>query len=375
MRKFPDQADLYARLKKFYYRPPGGESWCDVILRLRSMLDSLSREYPAERPSRGAPMRRSRRGKPRAEDRRRMPARELTSALMRRWPLPVPPPDGDKEDRGRVVVIGGSAKTPGAVLLAATAALRAGAGKLQIAVPRSIATPIGIAIPEALVMGLPESRDGAIVAGAVRLLAPLVEHAQAVLIGPGAVASAQLNRLIRSLLPHFDSATLVLDSEALKCLIDRPGRLHRLRGRAILTPHAGEMATLTALPRSRIERDPRSAAEDFAREARAVVTLKGRDTWIAAPDGPVRLIRTGNVGLGTSGSGDCLSGMIAGLAARGAAPDQAAAWGSYLHGLAGDHLARRRGSLGFLARELLDEIPALMDQARHGEARRRKERP
>jgi hydroxyethylthiazole kinase-like uncharacterized protein yjeF len=277
--------------------------------------------------------------------------------------LPQPDEGGDKEARGRVLVVGGAPEMPGAVILAATAALRAGAGKLQIATCRSIAQVVGAAVPEARVFALPETKAGGVATSAA---AAIVEHAndmQAVLVGPGMVDEKALMRLMRGLLPRIDGPTLVLDAGALACLTENGRCLDSLHHRVVLTPHAGEMAMMMGIEKKKIEAEPARIARAAARELRAVIALKGAETFIAAPTGTkIYCNRTGNVGLATSGSGDTLSGIIAGLAARGAAPLQAAAWGVYLHGRAGDRLARKVGRLGFLARELLAEIPRLMSE-------------
>jgi NAD(P)H-hydrate repair Nnr-like enzyme with NAD(P)H-hydrate dehydratase domain len=120
------------------------------------------------------------------------------------------------------------------------------------------------------------------------------------------------------------------------------------------------MATMLGVERDEVVADPRAVALRAARELGAVVALKGPTSTIAAPDGTLYEYRGGSVGLATSGSGDTLAGVVAGLAARGASPAQAAAWGVYLHGEAGNVLARTIGRVGFLARELLDEVPKLM---------------
>ncbi|HEY0546226.1 MAG TPA: NAD(P)H-hydrate dehydratase [Pyrinomonadaceae bacterium] len=281
---------------------------------------------------------------------------------MRRWPLPQPDADGDKEDRGRVLVIGGASELPGAVILAATAALRAGAGKLQIATCRSIAQAVAVAVPEARVFALAETKHGAIAASAASQIAEHAKEAQAVLIGPGMVDEKAVTGLMKSVLPHLKDTTVVLDATALSCFAGAPDFLSRSKVNAILTPHAGEMAGMLKIDKSEVARDPLSIARDAAVELHAVIALKGRETYVIAPDGEAYVNRAGNVGLATSGSGDTLSGIIAGLSARGADSLRAAAWGVYLHARAGDRLAKRMGRLGFLARELLDEIPALMSE-------------
>ncbi len=284
----------------------------------------------------------------------------ITPGRLRRWPLPQPDEAGDKEGRGRVLVVGGAPELAGAILLAATAALRAGAGKLQIATPESIALAIAVAVPEALVVALPQARSGGIDLKAADTILGLAAGTQATLIGPGMVDESATHALLERVLPRLEAATLILDATALTCGCETAHALHDFSGGAVLTPHVGEMAGLLGIDKAAVSDDPLGIARRAARELGAIVALKGAETQIAAPDGTAYVNRTGNVGLATSGSGDTLAGIVAGLAARGASPLQAAVWGVYLHGAAGDRLAERVGQLGFLARELLDEVPALM---------------
>jgi NAD(P)H-hydrate repair Nnr-like enzyme with NAD(P)H-hydrate dehydratase domain len=137
--------------------------------------------------------------------------------------------------------------------------------------------------------------------------------------------------------------------------------LHRFEQPVILTPHAGEMAHLTGHEKEDLQDEPDAVAVRYAAAWNAVLALKGATTAIATPAGEVWTHRSHAPGLGTSGSGDVLAGLIAGLAARGAAPEQAVAWGVALHARAGQALAQRLGTLGYLARELAGEVPALME--------------
>ncbi|HVF27552.1 MAG TPA: NAD(P)H-hydrate dehydratase [Pyrinomonadaceae bacterium] len=276
--------------------------------------------------------------------------------------MPQPDDDDDKEGRGRVLVIGGASEMPGAVILAATAALRAGAGKLQIATTKSIAQLVAAEVPEARVFALPETKGGAIAVTAAGELSARAAEVQSVVIGPGMIDERAVTRLMKSLVPRLKVPCVVLDAAALACLAEDGKLLHALQGRAIITPHAGEMASILGEDKESITNDQLNTARRAASQLRTVVALKGRETFIAAPSGETYCNRAGNVGLATSGSGDTLSGLIAGLAARGAAPLAAAAWGVHLHARAGDRLARRMGRLGFLARELLAEVPALMSE-------------
>lgn len=262
-----------------------------------------------------------------------------------------------------MLVVGGASEMPGAVILAATAALRAGAGKLQIATCRSIAPVVAAAVPEARVFALPETKAGAIAASASKEIIARGQEVQAVLIGPGMIDEKAVVRLVKSVLPRMGRATLVLDAAALSCFETSPHCLHRLDCQAVLTPHAGEMAKLLGVGKTLITSEPLEMARRAATTLRAVVALKGAETYIAGHGASKSYCNhAGNVGLATSGSGDTLSGIIAGLAARGATPLQATVWGVYLHARAGDVLAKRIGRLGYLARELLAEVPRLMSQ-------------
>ncbi|WP_247041584.1 NAD(P)H-hydrate dehydratase [Arthrobacter rhizosphaerae] len=294
----------------------------------------------------------------------------VTPTLLRNWPLPGG--GSSKEDRGSVLVIGGARKTPGAALLAGLAALRAGAGRLSLGVAESAAIQLAIALPESGVVGLAETAAGSVRGDGVGALAGTLQKAAAVLVGPGLDNEEEATRLLRELLrleaevngPDEDDGaasdggdtsppTMVLDAYALGCLPPMVDELFPWAGRLILTPNTKEAGILLG----RDVKDLTSDVAEIAAKFQAVVTCQG---VIAAPDGRLWEITTGYGGLGTSGSGDVLAGAIAGLKARGTTPAQAACWGTHLHAAAGDRLASRLGSLGYLARELADELPPLM---------------
>ena len=284
----------------------------------------------------------------------------ITSALLRKWPLPRAHPTAGKEGRGDVLVVGGSAEIPGAVLLAAVGALRAGAGRLQIATAKSVASHLAVAVPEARVIGLPQTRAGELASGEHRLLGREVAAADALLVGPGMRDPAAAVELLKHCRRTRSAAAIVVDAGALRAFDSRkPVRMHAGPA-AILTPHCGEMAALWHCTREEVQAQPLEIARRAAAALGVVVALKGAQTFVVGPDGTAYRNTAGNVGLGTSGSGDALSGVIAGLSARGATPLQAAIWGVYLHAKAGEFLARRIGALGYLARELLAEIPRLL---------------
>lgn len=287
-----------------------------------------------------------------------MDATAITPSLLRSWPLPMPQPDGDKEVRGHLLIVAGSEEMPGAIVLAATAALRAGAGKLTLATGASVAPQVAIAMPEARVIGLDETAPGGFRHEARHQLAPLAGKVDAVLVGPGMCDTPATCELMRHLLPLFAGSRLILDACAMQ-VVRKPPHF-RFGQPVLLTPHAGELAQLMGIPKEAVLADPHACAMEAARRWHAIVALKGALSVLAMPDGTTWTHAGGNIGLAISGSGDTLAGIITGLAARGAPLEQACAWGIALHALAGEQLALRFGILGYLAREIPAEIPALL---------------
>lgn len=288
----------------------------------------------------------------------RIPA--LSPARLRQLALPSLDDSADKEARGRVLIIGGSTENPGGLLLAAEAAMRAGAGKLQLATADSVASAVAIAVPEARVFAFRDAASEGLHPRAASDVAERADRVDALLIGPGLLDEDAAARLARGVLKRINRPAVVLDAGGLAALRHEPGALAHLEGRAVLTPHAGEMAQLLEMERDAVEADPEAAARRAAEAFGAVVALKGSETTIVAPDGRIFRYTGGGVGLATSGSGDVLGGIVTGLLARGADPLRAAAWGVYLHGEAGNALAKRHGDVGFLARELPGEVPRIL---------------
>jgi ADP-dependent NAD(P)H-hydrate dehydratase len=278
----------------------------------------------------------------------------VTPEVLRGRPLPEP--TGGKNARGSILVIGGSTETLGAVLLAAEAAMRAGAGKLQVATVASLAPFAATALPEALVRGLPETDGGAIAPEGADVVRDLAEAADAVLIGPGMADKEATEAFGERLLPHL-SGPMALDALGLACVTADDTCLHHLGGRVVLTPNPTEIAYSLHTDEEAVDADPATATRELAGRTRAVVGLGGATSWIATPDGELWKDESGNAGLGVSGSGDVRAGITGGLLARGADPAQAALWAAYLHGRCGERLASSVGRLGFLAREIPAEIP------------------
>ncbi len=288
----------------------------------------------------------------------------ITAAWLRKHPLPDPFATEDKEGRGRVLVVGGSARVPGAVLLAANACLHAGAGKLHVATAAPVAQALAIALPEAMVSPMSARADGEIAALPAAIL-EAASQSDALVIGPG-MSSGRASQSVATRLLRNAAGPCVLDAGAIAGAT--AGMHARGSGAApcIITPHAGEMASLTGLAREAVEADPVRIARQVASECNCIVVMKGVPTHIVAPQGAVLRFQVRAPGLGVSGSGDVLAGLIGGLLARGATPLVAAAWGVWLHGQAGVALAQQFGPVGYLARDISAQVPRLMQRVRVG---------
>ena len=281
---------------------------------------------------------------------------EVDRALLRSWALPGP--GDDKEERGNLLVVAGSARTPGAGLLAAEAALRAGAGKVELATAGSCVAALAVAAPELMVTGLDEDGAGDIAPTATDAVADCARSGSAVLVGPGFTDPGAAADLVARLAPEV-AHTLVMDALATAYVTGRPEAVAALSCDVVLTVNPTELAACLELDPEVVDDDLVAHTRLLARRTQAVV-LCGGPVKVVAHGDDVWVAEVGNPGLGTAGSGDVQAGLVTGLLGRGAQPVQAAVWGAYLHGTAGDRVADRVGPLGYLARELGAEVPALL---------------
>lgn len=263
--------------------------------------------------------------------------------------LPLFPPlprDSHKGTRGRVLLVGGCPLYPGALVLAADAATRSGAGLVRACTSPAAVAAILARCPEAI------ARDD--LYGDL----PLSERPSAILCGPGLGRDAEARRIVATLL-HETPAPLVLDADALSMLGSKTDALGACTRPLLLTPHAAEAASLLGCTPAGIQRDRPAAAAELARRANATVILKGDGTLIATPGGATLWINLcGNPGMATAGSGDILAGLLAGLLAQGLPAHGAARAAVWLHGTAGDIAARRLGERPIRASDIADALPA-----------------
>ena len=283
--------------------------------------------------------------------------------------------DANKGSYGHVLVIGGSLGKAGAAAMAGFAALRAGAGLSTVATPKSALPTVAAFHPELMTEPLAETGQGTISLQAVGLGLDALLERKTIAIGPGISRNSETAEFVRTIVTRGDKL-LVVDADGLNAFATgvlraawtgegaRPhtnGAADQLNGRGrtvVITPHPGEMSRLTGLSIAEIQANRLGVARNFAREHELIVVLKGHRTLIAAPDGAVWVNPTGNPGMATGGSGDILTGMIAGLIAQH--PEhalQAAALAVYLHGLAGDLAAASVGENSLVATDLVRFLP------------------
>ncbi|MCS7046702.1 MAG: NAD(P)H-hydrate dehydratase [Gemmataceae bacterium] len=275
-------------------------------------------------------------------------------------PLPPRKPDSNKGTFGRVLVIAGSRGMSGAAVLSASAALRAGAGLVRLAVPAEVQPLAATANPCLMTEGWPQDAAGRFAALTPRELALRTAGNDVIALGPGLGRSRGLTLLVQNLLAQW-TKPLVLDADGLNNLAADGGALGAHGGPVVITPHPGEFARLLQTDVASVQAQRRESAANYARQHGVVVVLKGHATVVT--DGRQLFVNaTGNPGMATAGSGDVLSGVLAALLAQGLAPFAAACCAVHCHGLAGDLAAAARGQVGLIATDLLDYLPAALRQ-------------
>ena len=296
-------------------------------------------------------------------------ATELITEEFVRSMLPRRPRNAHKGTFGRVLVCAGSIHYIGAAYLACQGAMRVGAGLVTLAVARSLQPILATKLTEVTYVPLPESEPGFIDAEASKVLHEWLTGYDVLLMGCGLSQHPSVMDFIRGSLlqmPPSLSPALVLDADVLNTLAQSPGWWQKLNLNAILTPHPGEMARLTGLPMEEIQSDRLRIALEAAALWQKTVVLKGAHTLVASPDGGAKISSIANPGLASAGTGDVLSGAIAGLVAQGLSYFDAAACGVYLHGVAGEIVRENLGDAGMVASDLLPALPRAIKRIKGG---------
>jgi NAD(P)H-hydrate epimerase len=279
--------------------------------------------------------------------------------------LPIRRPDAHKGDCGRVTIVGGSPGLTGAVVLASNAALRAGAGLVTAAVPAGLQDLVAGKLTEVMTRALTDTPERTLAANAASQLLELPAGKSAFAVGPGlsrAEGAAEAARRLALELP----VPTVVDADGLNAFEGAIDRLAGARGSRVITPHFGEAARLLQRSADELSATPLDTARTLASRSGAVTVLKGAPTVIATPEGEVYINTTGNAGLATGGTGDVLTGLIAGFLAQGCEPVAAARLGVYVHGLAGDLGAGRLTQWGLVAGDVVGLIPEALSVTSSG---------
>jgi NAD(P)H-hydrate epimerase len=281
--------------------------------------------------------------------------------------LPDRPFDAHKGTAGRVVVIGGSFGMSGAPTLASRAVLRAGAGLCITCLPDKVLSTFAAGFLEATSHPLPCNEKGRLVPDAADELPDIWKGAQVVAIGTGISRSPQTLEFVRRVVRECP-LPLVIDADALYALPEIASDVHGRSVPTILTPHPGEMGELMQMPVKEVNESRFETATACAQKYNAIVVLKGARSIVATPNGSTWVNLTGNAGMATGGSGDVLTGTIAGLLAQLQNAEEATLLGVYLHGLAGDLVYQSKGN-GLIAGDIAEALPhALVEIAKPIEA-------
>ncbi len=301
-------------------------------------------------------------------------AQDITTELITedwaRSVLPSRPASANKGSFGKIMVVAGSINYIGAAYLACMGAARTGAGLVTLGTAQSLLPILAAKLTEVTYIPLPEAGTGIISSRARSVLQQQLKDYNVLLMGCGLGQNAEVIKFIRSTLfdlPQLRSMSLVLDADALNTLAQIPQWWQRLGQDVILTPHPGEMARLIGVSLDKIQQERLEIAQKAAREWQKVIVLKGAYTIVAAPDGQTKISQEANPGLASAGTGDVLTGVIAGLRAQGLSSFDAAACGVYLHAQAGERVRQEMGNAGMLASDLLPILPRVIKTLKHKE--------
>lgn len=283
---------------------------------------------------------------------------DLASVIAR---MPTRAVTGHKGTFGHVLVIAGSRGMTGAAILCARGALRVGAGLVTVALPASIAPVIQTAVPEATTVLLPEVEGRWADTRLLDGLMAAMRRADVIAIGPGLGRAPDTLDVVRRILGAA-TCKLVVDADAIHALVDHAELLSSMAERVVLTPHPGEFAALVGSTASAVDRQRFALVAEFVSEQNIHLILKGRPTVIGVPDQSLIVNPTGNTGLATGGSGDVLTGMMAGLIAGGSSLAGACVAGPYLHGLVADRWAEDKAERSLLPSDILETLPRILKE-------------
>ncbi len=264
--------------------------------------------------------------------------------------------DTHKGDYGHVLIVAGSAGLTGAAYLSSEAALLMGSGLVTCAIPKSLNEIMEKKLTEVMTLPLEDKKKGYFLASAFSRIKEFSDKADVAAIGPGISQKNETKRLVKKLIQNLD-IPMVLDADGINCIADKPSILNKAKKSLVITPHPGEISRLIYKETAYIQKNRKNVAEEVSKKYNVTVVLKGMNTVIASPDGRISINKTGNPGMASGGVGDVLTGIIASLIGQKFTPFNAAKYGVYLHGVAGDIAAEEKGEVSLRAQDVLNNIP------------------
>ncbi len=250
--------------------------------------------------------------------------------------------------------------------MCANAAIRAGAGLVTLGIPRGIYDVVTKRLaPEVMVLSLAQTTDKTLSLSSFKEIKNFLKKVHCLLIGPGLTQHVSTQALIRKII-GLDELPMVVDADALNALVGHLGILKKNKKDIVLTPHPKEMARMEGVTSAAIQASRKKVAKDFALRYNKALILKGFKTIVAFPGRKLYINKTGNPGMATAGSGDVLSGIVAAFLGQGMPAFEAARWGVYLHGLAGDLVARDKTQVGMIASDIIEYLPRALKKMEEG---------
>lgn len=265
-------------------------------------------------------------------------------------------PTSHKGDYGRILILAGSRGLSGACYLASVAALRSGAGLVTVGVPKSLVPALERRMTEAMMLALPETRQGTLSRSALIPLRRFLETQDVLALGPGLSLNPDAQYVIRYTVLHSDKP-MVIDADGLNAFKGRAELFRKLKAPAILTPHPGEFIRLFGGKTPKGDRERRERTLSIAKKYGVTLILKGHHTVVTSPNGKVYVNHTGNPGMATGGAGDVLTGVVAAMLGQQVEPFEAACFAVFIHGLAGDLAKKEKGEISLVAGDILDALP------------------
>jgi NAD(P)H-hydrate epimerase len=284
------------------------------------------------------------------------PKQYLLTAEQIRTALPLRTADTHKGRTGHLLVVAGSTGKTGAAAMTAISAMRAGAGLVTLGIAESLNSIIETQALEVMTTPLPECGYGILADNAFDDIAKLAGGKNCLAIGPGMGQAEETRSLVKKIISQID-IPIVIDADGLNNIAGQTQVLKKRNAPTVLTPHPGEMARLIETTPAGVQQNRLVCARDFAKNFGVHVVLKGAATVIAHPDGSAYINPIGNPGMASGGMGDVLTGVVAGFITQGLTPKAASHASVYLHGAAADTLARTIGPIGYLAGEVMHNIP------------------